>query len=295
MSRTVPHLAWARTFEACARHLSFARAADELGLTPAAVGQHVRHLEAQLGFRLFERLPKGIRPTAIGRAYAYTVAGFLNDFSAATVALFGTRGAKTVTLRCAASFASLRLPEILLAFTRAFPEIAVQVYSSIWGDDLEHARIDLEIRYGDGAWGEHDIVPMGAGLSVPACPPGTDFGERPADVLLELARRAPIQILGMENLWRSLAQTLAWPDLEIEARCTVDTSAIALELVAGGGGCAIIDVDLCRNHLARGLIVQPPGILLRHSHRHHLICRHTGALVSPETTLLKDFILSQFV
>jgi LysR family glycine cleavage system transcriptional activator len=53
MSHPLPHLLWIRTFDACARHLSFARAADELALTPAAVGQHIRHLESRLGFVLF--------------------------------------------------------------------------------------------------------------------------------------------------------------------------------------------------------------------------------------------------
>ena len=42
MTRGLPPLAWLRSFEAAARHAGFTNAADELGMPPAAVGQHAR-------------------------------------------------------------------------------------------------------------------------------------------------------------------------------------------------------------------------------------------------------------
>lgn len=293
MSNALPHLLWIRTFEACARHLSFARAADELGLTPAAVGQHIKQLEGQLGFGLFERLPRGIRLTSIGRAYAPIVTSMLHDFSASTAALFGVQGAKSITLRCAAAFAGLRLPGILHGFRQTYPEIAVQVYSSVWSEDLDKARVDLEILYGHGIWHDHDVIPLGEGISYPLCPPGAEFGNDPAAALLEMAKAAPIQILGMENLWGKLARQLGWNDLEVQAQCTVDTSAIALELVAAGSGCAIIDAELCRLHLERGLVVRPPGIALPHEQRHYLLMPVTMNTIKPEVIILRDWIKSQ--
>ncbi len=293
MANALPHLLWIRTFEACARHLSFARAAEELGLTPAAVGQHIKQLEGQLGFGLFERLPRGIRLTSIGRSYAPMVTSMLHDFSASTAALFGVQGAKSITLRCAAAFGGLRLPSILHEFRQAYPEISVQVYSSVWSEDLDDARVDLEILYGHGNWHDHDVIPLGEGISYPLCPPGTVFGANPAEALLDLARRAPIQILGMENLWGKLARQLGWHDLDVQARCTVDTSAIALELVAAGSGCAIIDAELCRLHLARGLVVRPPGIVLPHEQKHYLLMPVAMHTLKPEVILLRDWIKSQ--
>jgi DNA-binding transcriptional LysR family regulator len=58
MTYTLPPLNALRAFEAAARHLSFKLAAHELHVTPAAVGQQVKALEARLGVRLFERLHK---------------------------------------------------------------------------------------------------------------------------------------------------------------------------------------------------------------------------------------------
>ncbi len=293
MSDPLLHLPWIRTFDACARHLSFARAAQELALTPAAVGQHIRNLETRLGFALFERLPRGIRLTGIGRTYAPMVAGLLNDFSAATVALFGMQGETSVTLRCAASFASLRLPGILHAFCQAYPEIRVQVHTSIWNDNPDNARADLEIRYGTGQWPDYEVNALSQGVSYPLYPPGTDFGPDPGTTLLAMAQTAPIHILGMENLWRKLTDQLGWPGTTIQARCTVDTSATAIELVAAGAGCAIIDAQLCRLHLARGWVVRPHDIVLHHDQRHYILRPRSRIAPRPAVIILRDWIRTE--
>ena len=59
MSYRLPPLNGLRAFEASARHLSFRRAADELCVTPGAVSQQVKSLEASIGVKLFRRLPRG--------------------------------------------------------------------------------------------------------------------------------------------------------------------------------------------------------------------------------------------
>src|SRR5687767_15925082 len=69
MTYSLPPLNALRAFEAAARHLSFKLAAHELHVTPAAVGQQVKALEARLGVRLFERLHKQLILTAAGQAY----------------------------------------------------------------------------------------------------------------------------------------------------------------------------------------------------------------------------------
>jgi LysR family glycine cleavage system transcriptional activator len=63
MKRTHLPLNALRVFDAAARHLSFTRAADELAVTPAAVGQQIRALEDLLGVVLFRRTTKGLELT----------------------------------------------------------------------------------------------------------------------------------------------------------------------------------------------------------------------------------------
>ena len=63
----LPSLNGLRAFEAAARLESFAKAADELGVTPGAITQQVRQFEAWLGFTVFRRLPQGVALTEAAR------------------------------------------------------------------------------------------------------------------------------------------------------------------------------------------------------------------------------------
>ncbi len=77
MKRTHLPLNGLRVLDAAARHLSFTRAADELAVTPAAVGQQIRALEDTLGVVLFRRTTKGLELTPEGEAGLYALrAGF---------------------------------------------------------------------------------------------------------------------------------------------------------------------------------------------------------------------------
>lgn len=84
MSYRLPPLNGLRAFEAAARHLSFKRAADELCVTPGAVSQQVKALEAALGVPLFRRLPRGLVLTAAAERYLPTVADCFHAISKAT-------------------------------------------------------------------------------------------------------------------------------------------------------------------------------------------------------------------
>src|SRR5215208_4652223 len=84
MSHRLPPLNGLRSFEAAARHLSFTRAADELGVTPGAVSQQVKSLEGALGVALFRRLPRSLVLTDAGEAYLPQIASAFEIISKAT-------------------------------------------------------------------------------------------------------------------------------------------------------------------------------------------------------------------
>ena len=67
MRHRLPPLNALRAFEVAARLGSFAKAADELAVTPAAVSQQIRLLEEELGVTLFRRLPRGLVVTEAAR------------------------------------------------------------------------------------------------------------------------------------------------------------------------------------------------------------------------------------
>ncbi|RTF35527.1 LysR family transcriptional regulator, partial [Serratia marcescens] len=71
-----------RTFESAARLRSFKLAAAELAVTPTAISHQIKALEQQLGFALFERVPRGVRLTAKGETLFAGVHGALLDVAA---------------------------------------------------------------------------------------------------------------------------------------------------------------------------------------------------------------------
>jgi DNA-binding transcriptional LysR family regulator len=87
MTYLLPPLNALRAFEAAARHLSFKLAAHELHVTPGAVAQQVKGLEAQLGVVLFERLHRQLMLTPAGQAYLPPLREAFERISAATDAL----------------------------------------------------------------------------------------------------------------------------------------------------------------------------------------------------------------
>lgn len=84
MTYLLPPLNGLRAFEAAARHLSFTRAAHELHVTPGAVAQQVRGLEAQLGFALFDRQHRQLALTGAGEAYLPPLRAAFSQIAAAT-------------------------------------------------------------------------------------------------------------------------------------------------------------------------------------------------------------------
>ena len=98
MKRTHLPLNGLRVLDAAARHLSFTRAADELAVTPAAVGQQIRALEDTLGVVLFRRTTKGLELTPEGEAgLAALRAGFL-QFEESVRAMQAGQSSKSLTI-----------------------------------------------------------------------------------------------------------------------------------------------------------------------------------------------------
>ena len=93
MPARLPSLNALRAFEAAGRHLSFSKAAEELHVTPAAVGHQVKALEQDLGTALFQRLNRALRLTPAGQSL-FVLASPVSD----TFAGMGSRTPGAVVL-----------------------------------------------------------------------------------------------------------------------------------------------------------------------------------------------------
>lgn len=190
MKRTHLPLNGLRVLDAAARHLSFTRAADELAVTPAAVGQQIRALEDTLGVVLFRRTAKGLELTPEGEGGLDALrAGFL-QFEEAVRAMQAGQSSKTLTIAAPRDFTAKWLARRLADYGRADPELRFHLIAADDELDFTQANLDLAVRLADGpgdcegvALGEGGFVTVGlveganeaGAISWPGCP-GEDRG-----------------------------------------------------------------------------------------------------------------------
>jgi len=148
-----------RVFDAAARHLSFTRAADELAVTPAAVGQQIRALEDLLGVVLFRRTSKGLELTEEASAGLSALrAGFL-QFEDAVQAMQAGQSSHVYTIAAPREFFAAWLAPRLSAFRAEHPQVRFVIVDGELTDFTE-ANLDLAVRWTDGP-GELEGVPLG--------------------------------------------------------------------------------------------------------------------------------------
>lgn len=159
MKRTHLPLNALRVFDAAARHLSFTRAADELAVTPAAVGQQIRALEDVLGVVLFRRTPKGLELTDEASAGLEALrTGFLH-FEDAVRAMQAGQSSHVYTIAAPREFFAAWLAPRLAQFRKANPEVRFSLVANEDADFTE-ANLDLAVRWAEGP-GELEGVALG--------------------------------------------------------------------------------------------------------------------------------------
>ena len=127
----LPPLNALRAFEAIARHLSFAKAAEELHVTPAALSHQIRALEDQLGLELYHRRTRAIELTDAGRLiYPGIHAGF-ESVRNAVGQLERTRDQNIVVISATPGLVAKWLMPRLWRFLRAYPDIDARVSATM--------------------------------------------------------------------------------------------------------------------------------------------------------------------
>jgi LysR family transcriptional regulator, glycine cleavage system transcriptional activator len=165
MKRTHLPLNGLRVFDAAARHLSFTKAADELAVTPAAVGQQIRALEDMLGVVLFRRTPKGLELTPeADKGLDALRAGFL-QFEESVRAMQSGQTSNFLTIAAPRDFTAKWLTPRLARYGAANPDLKFTLVSADADVDFTEANLDLSVRLADGP-GEHEGVLLAAGAFV---------------------------------------------------------------------------------------------------------------------------------
>ncbi|TPN84310.1 LysR family transcriptional regulator [Mesorhizobium sp. CU2] len=287
----LPPLPAIRVFEAVARHLSFTKAAQELGMTQAAASYQIKVLEERIGAPLFLRRPKQIELTEPGQRLAPAVSeAFAILGQAYAAARGGADGLLCVTT--VLTFASNWLAQHLGSFQLAHPALAVRLDTSSRLTDFAREDVDLAIRSGGGKWPgleshkllDADFTPM---LS-PKLAASIGGVKQPADLL-----RLPI--LDPGDIWWTQwfeAAGVTGHDLARRPGSSMGAQAYEANAAMAGHGVAILTRALFKNEIADGRLVQPFDLVGDDGHAYWLVYP-TARRNVPKIRAFRDWILAE--
>ncbi len=150
--RLIPSLTALVEFEAVARLSSFTLAANELGVTPAAVSRQIRFLEESLGVRVFHRLHRSIKLTSEGESLYLVVAESMQRIAGVFDRLSDGSEERELVLATTAAFSHFRVLPKLLELKRVQPQLKLRLTTQMFTADLRHNEVDIAVRYGNGKW-----------------------------------------------------------------------------------------------------------------------------------------------
>jgi len=149
-------------FLSVAQHRSFRKAAAELGVTPSAISQTVRVLEARIGAALFIRTTRSVGLTEAGEQFlARAKPAFEELVAASEVARgLGQRPAGLLRLSVPRAVIPILLEPLIVSFCKAYPEVEVELAASKEVIDLAAEGFDAAVRMGHLVAPDMVAVPM---------------------------------------------------------------------------------------------------------------------------------------
>ncbi len=151
-----------------AEHRGFTAAAAALGVSPSALSQAIRHLEARLGIRLLNRTTRSLSLTEAGEAYLSRIGPALGNVLDAGEQLHALQGRPSGVLRINAARISIAmvLQPLLAGFLRAYPDVQVELTNDEGYVDIVDRGFDAGVRIGESVQKDMVGVPLGSPIAI---------------------------------------------------------------------------------------------------------------------------------
>ena len=253
-----PPLNAMRAFEAAARLQSFVLAAEELSVTPGAISQHIKSLEAWAGGKLFERNAKGVELTRTAKTILPAFVSAFDAIGAATHVLRNAQETRTIHIAALPSIAQLWLPSKLALVRREFPDLVISVTALETPPNLNRELFDLSVFIGEIVDPDSQIE-LERDVILPVCDQRTG------------ARLNSVSDLKSERLLHDASWSQDWNDWFKSAGSdqrsdpkdpTYSLYSLALEEAKAGAGVLMGHMCLVRDALRSGMITAP----FKHEH-----------------------------
>ena len=297
MTRRLPPLNALRAFEASGRHLSFAKAADELGVTPPAISHQVRQLEDYLGIQLFRRMTRKVALTDAGRAALDPMSEAFDRLAEGVALLKESDDTGVLTVSVAPSYAALWLVPRIEQFSAEYPDIDLRISANMTLSDFTNDGVDVAIRYGRGNYPGLSVVQLSQESIAPMCSPDLLDGPHPLDGPEDLAHHTLLHDdstvpLGPSPYWRMWLRLAGHPNIDASRGPRFSFADHALQAAIQGQGVVLGRLSLAGTELAAGRLVRPFGDALPTEFGYYLVHPDIKPL-PPKVAAFRSWVLKE--
>lgn len=274
-----------KAFAAVVERASFARAAEHLGLSPSALSQTIRQLEARLDARLLNRTTRSVAPTAAGDQLYRRIAPLFREMADAVAEASAAAGQTRGTLRINTLGMAARqiIAPRLGRFHRSHPDVILDIVIDDELSDIVAGRFDAGIRVGGRLEKDMIAVRLTPDVKMMAVASPDYLAHRgvpqsPADLHSHACINWRLQVDGRAYRWEFEKKGKRL-EIAAEGPLVTNNAHIGIEAALQGLGIAYaFDREGVDEHLANGRLVQVlpdwsvtrPALFLYYSNRRHL-------------------------
>lgn len=292
--RRLPPLSAIRVFEAAARHEHFTTAAEELGMTQAAVSYQIRSLEERVGVKLFERGKGRVQLTDAGRRLLAPLSEAFNRIDGAFAAL-RTDDESLLTIATTFTFANTWLTWRLGGFQIEHPGLAVRLSTSNQLTNLFASEADVAIRAGAAPWDGLDCIElMTVDFTLMCTPSFLQRTEAELGRKLELSDIPALPLISPQDDWWChwfAATGIAPPATPRGAGLRLDSQADEGHAAMGGQGVALLTPAFWQGDIADGRLIQPFELTATAGYRYWLVTA-PGRSKLPKIKRFREWLLA---
>lgn len=294
--RLLPSAASLIVFEAAGRHENFTRAAEELGMSQAAVSYAVRALEDQLGVPLFHRLHRAVELTEAGERFHADVSSGLARIEKSAEDIRAKGREVNVTLAASTAFASMWMLPRLQRLRADLPDIDLRIQTSVRDLDLDEEPIPLGIRGGTPSmWPRYHAEPIAPeiinAVASPAFIETHGYPETPADL-------TRFRLIDLEEPVRRACD---WPEWFRSAglsyqprgqRLSINDYVLVIQAVLAGEGIGLGWEHLIAPQMRSGALVPVGNHVLRTGYAFYVVWPRSRDLKTPARRV-RDWLIAE--
>ena len=259
LRRRLPSLAALIAFESAARLGNLTQAAAELNVTQAAISRQIPNLKSFVGRPVFERLPRGVRPTIEAGALQQRVTDAFSEIADAVSDLKEKGGPPHLTIVATIAVVTFWLMPRIGRFRAKYPSIEFKFIAQDTMPNLASNSVDAAIKYGSGSWRGVTSTFLFEDEMVAICSPAYLRAHGGVITPGTLSRHKLVHLETTEPDWAAWSQMLDFLELPpqlAEHGLTFNNFAILLQAVLDGEGIAMASKPLVSDLIREGRIVQ---------------------------------------